>query len=277
MAGENPERKDPVLLYEKTGRVAQVTFNRPEARNALSPELLCRFADALLDFQADEAMRVLIITGAGAQAFCAGGDLGLTLPLLTGDRKPQTEWDHRLLDDPGVLAATTLRDFPLYKPVIAAVNGICVAAGAELLLATDIRVVSDEARFAWPEVQRGLIPFAGSLARLPRQLSHCQAMELLLTGSAIDAQKALQWGLVNYAVPGPEVLPLARKLAQGLAANAPVALAEIKKTAVQSAGLPLSEAFALEDASYHRVMATEDAREGPRAFIEKRSAVYKGR
>lgn len=265
------------LLYEKADQIAVITFNRPEARNALSPEMLCRLADALLDFQGDADMRALILTGSGTQAFCAGGDLALTLPLLTGDRKPETEWDHRLLDDPTVLSVSSLREFPLYKPVVAAVNGVCVAAGAELLLATDIRIASNEARFAWPEVQRGLIPFAGSLARLPAQLSHCQAMELLLTGRAIDAQKALQWGLVNDVVAPDEVLASARKIAEGLAANAPVALAEIKKTAIQAVGMPLPKAFALEDASYDRVMATEDAREGPRAFMEKRPAVYKGR
>lgn len=266
-----------VLLYEKAEHIAQITFNRPAARNALSPEVLCRFADALLDFQADNDMRVLIVTGAGTQAFCSGGDLGLTLPLLTGDRAPQTKWDHRLLKDPVVFSVTRMREFPLFKPVIAAINGTCVAAGAELLLATDVRIASSEARFAWPEVRRGLIPFAGSLARLPAQLSHCQAMELLLTGAAIDADKALRWGLVNYVVPPTDVLPAARKLAREIAANAPVAVAEIKKTAVQSVGLQLSEAFALEQASYDRVMATEDAKEGPRAFIERRPAVYKGK
>lgn len=265
------------LLYEKAGHIAVITFNRPEARNALSPEVLCRFADALLDFQADADMRALILTGSGTQAFCSGGDLGLTLPLLTGDRKPETEWDHRLLDDPTVFSVSSLRDFPLYKPVVAAVNGTCVAAGAELLLATDIRIASSQARFAWPEVQRGLIPFAGSLARLPAQLSHCQAMELMLTGAAIDAQKALQWGLVNYVVEPGEVMARARTIAEGLAANAPVAIAEIKKTAIQSIGLPLSEAFALENASYDRVMATEDAKEGPRAFMQRRPAIYKGK
>jgi len=265
------------LQYEKDQHVATITLNRPEARNALTPEMLCRLADALTDARDDASVRVIILTGAGDKAFCAGGDLGRTLPLLTGDRLPQDDWDERLLNDSQVLPVSSLCDTAMNKPIIAAVNGVCVAAGAELLLGTDIRVASHEARFAWPEVQRGLIPFAGSLARLPAQLSHCQAMELMLTGEAIDAQKALQLGLLNYVVHGPEVLPLAQRLARRIADNAPLAVAEIKRTAVDSVGLSLHEAFKLEKQAYRRVMATEDAREGPRAFMEKRAPVYRGR
>ncbi len=266
-----------VLKYEKQERIALITLNRPEARNALTPEMLCRLADALGDARRDDSVRVVILTGAGDRAFCAGGDLGSTLPLLTGERSPQDPWDERLLNDPDVIPVSSLCDGAMNKPVIAAVNGVCVAAGAELLLGTDIRVASHESRFAWPEVQRGLIPFAGSLARLPAQLSHCQAMELMLTGEAIDAQKALQLGLLNYVVHGPEVLPLARRLARRIADNAPLAVAAIKRTAVDSIGLPEQEAFKLEKQAYRKVMASEDAREGPRAFMEKRAPVYRGR
>lgn len=265
------------LRYEKKEHIATITLNRPEAHNALTPEMLCRFADALADIRNDDAIRVVILAGAGEKAFCAGGDLGKTLPLLTGDRQPQDEWDERLLNDPDVLPVSSLCDLNFHKPIVAAVKGICVAAGAELLLGTDIRVASQDARFAWPEVQRGLIPFAGSLARLPAQLSYPQAMELMLTGDMIDAQKALQLGLLNYVVPGPEVLPLAQKLAQRIAMNAPVAVSEIKKTAVESLGQTQKTAFALEKQSYRRVMSTEDAREGPRAFMERRAPVYRGK
>jgi len=265
------------LKYEKQEHIATITLNRPEARNALTPEMLCRLADALSDARLDEAVRVVILTGAGDKAFCAGGDLGSTLPLLTGDRLPQDDWDERLLNDPEVMPVSSLCDGAMKKPIIAAVNGVCVAAGAELLLGTDIRIASHESRFAWPEVQRGLIPFAGSLARLPAQLPYCQAMELMLTGEAIDAQKALQLGLVNYVVHGPEVLPLAERIARRIAGNAPLAAAEIKKTAVDSIGLSRQEAFKLEKQAYRRVMATEDAREGPRAFMEKRAPVYRGK
>ncbi|WP_397475322.1 enoyl-CoA hydratase/isomerase family protein [Pusillimonas sp.] len=265
------------LLYQKKEQIATITLNRPQAHNALTPEMLCRLADALLDARDDAAVRVIILTGAGDRAFCAGGDLGRTLPLLTGDRKPEDQWDERLLNDPDVMPVSSLCDPALQKPVVAAVNGICVAAGAELLLGTDIRVASSDARFAWPEVQRGLIPFAGSLARLPAQLPYCQAMELMLTGEMIDAQKALQLGLLNYVVHGPEVLAVAQRLARRIADNAPLAVAEIKKTATDSIGLPQHEAFKLEEQAYARVMETEDAREGPRAFMERRAPIYQGK
>ncbi|HUH87056.1 MAG TPA: enoyl-CoA hydratase-related protein [Pusillimonas sp.] len=265
-----------VLQYEKQEYIATITLNRPEARNALTPEMLCRLADALIDVRNDSSVRVVILAAAGDKAFCAGGDLAKTLPLLTGDRQPQDQWDERLLNDPQVIPVSSLCDLNLNKPVVAAVNGACVAAGAELLLGTDIRIASRESRFAWPEVQRGLIPFAGSLSRLPAQLPYCHAMELMLTGDAIDAQKALELGLINYVVHGPEVLPLAQRLAARIAQNAPLAVAEIKKAAVASMGLPQHEAFMLEKQAYQRVMATEDAREGPRAFMERRAPVYRG-
>jgi len=264
------------LLYQKNDHIAAITLNRPEAHNALTPKMLCLLADALIDARDDSSVRVIVLGGAGGRAFCAGGDLGRTLPLLTGDRSPEDTWDERLLTDPQVMQVSSLCDPDLHKPVVAAVTGICMAAGAELLLGTDIRVASSDARFAWPEVQRGLIPFAGSTVRLPTQLSYCQAMELMLTGETIDAEKALQLGLVNYVVHGPEVQEVANRIARRIAENAPLAVAEIKKTAQASQGLPQREAFALEKLAYRRVMATQDAREGPRAFMERRAPVYRG-
>jgi len=266
-----------VLKYEAEGGILTLTLNRPEAHNALNPELLCRLVDALRDFESDPSLRVAILTGAGERAFCAGGDLGATLPLLSGDRRPADEWDQRLLDDPAVRTIAPLREEPLAKPVIAAVNGLCMAAGAEILLGTDIRIAAGHATFAWLEVRRGLIPFAGSLVRLPRHIPYCRAMELLLTGEAIDAREAERLGLVNHVVPAGEVLALARKIAARIAANGPVAVREIRRAVMQSAGIPLEEGFRLEDDGYRAVMATEDAREGPRAFMEKRAPVYRGK
>ena len=150
------------LLYEKQEGIAYITLNRPEARNALSPELVCRLADAFVDYAADDSLRAAIVTGAGDKAFCAGGDLASMLPLLTGAREPKDEWDRRVLTEPVVMAASGLRDFDLFKPVIAAMNGFCLAAGAELLLGTDVRIAAEHATFGFPEAKRGLIPFAGS-------------------------------------------------------------------------------------------------------------------
>ena len=273
----NPATNPLPLVYEKQEHIAVITLNRPQALNALTPEMVCRMSDALLDAQADAAVRAIVLTSAGGRAFCAGGDLGTMIPLLSGDRQAQDDWDKRVLEDADVMPVSSLCDSRLRKPIIAAVTGVCVAAGAELLLGTDLRVVSEDARFAWPEVKRGLIPFAGSLSRLPRQIPHSQAMALLLTGDAIDAAQALRMGLVNEVVQSGQVLPRAMELARVIAANAPLAVAEIKHAAEASVGVSFEQALRIEKDSYRRIMATEDAREGPRAFMEKRAPRYQGR
>lgn len=259
------------------GAVLCITLHQPARRNALTPEMLCRLADAVAAFAADDALRVAVITGSGDQAFCAGGDLSRTLPLLTGDRPPEDDWDRRVLQEPQVMAASGLRDYPLHKPVVAAINGSCMAAGFELMLGTDVRIAAEHAVFGLPEVQRGLLPFAGSMARLPRQLPQALAMELLLTGEPIDAATALRAGLVNRVLPAAQVLPAAMALAGRIAANGPLAVQAVKRTVLAASGQPLPRAYALEDEARRQVLASEDAREGPRAFIEKRPPRYTGR
>jgi enoyl-CoA hydratase len=267
----------PHLLYEKKGHVAYLTLNRPERHNALTPELVCRLADAYQDFAADAQMRVAILTGAGDKAFCAGGDLATMLPLLSGNRLPADPWDQRVLDDPIVMAASSLRDYPLHKPVIAAINGLCLAGGAEMILGTDIRIAADHAVFGYPEAKRAVIPFAGAMVRLPRQIAYARAMELLLTGDTIDAHEAHRLGLVNHVLPAAEVLPKAEALARRIAENGPLAVQRIKETALRGSGLTLQEGYAVEDESRRVVLASEDAKEGPRAFVEKRAPRYVGR
>jgi enoyl-CoA hydratase len=268
---------DLPLLYAKDGAVATFTLNRPAARNALSPELVCRLADAVADFVNDPQLRVGILTGAGDKAFCSGGDLGTMLPLLTGDRAPADEWDRRVLHEPFVMAASGLRDYAIDKPMIAAINGACMAGGFEMMLGTDIRVAAEHALFALPEVKRAVVPFAGSMARLPRQIGWAHAMELLLTGDPIDAATAQRIGLVNHVVPAAEVLPRAMAIARKIAENGPLAVQRVKHTATAASGVPLADAFQLENETYRIVMASEDAREGPRAFMEKRPPRYTGR
>jgi enoyl-CoA hydratase len=239
--------------------------------------MACLLADALAEAAEDDAVRVVVLTGAGDRAFCSGGDLALTLPLMTGARAPQDEWDRRLLDDPGVISRSAMRDWAFDKPVISAVNGACLAGGMETMLATDLRIAAEHAVFGLPEVKRALIPFAGSLVRLPQQIAHCHAMEFLLVGDSIGAADAFRMGLVNQVLPAAQVLPRAMQLAAGIAANGPVAIREIKRTMRASIGVSQSEGFGLEDASKAVVMATEDAREGPLAFMEKRPARFVGR
>ena len=267
----------PHLLSDLQDGVLLLTLNRPAARNAISPELACRLADALLAAAADDAVRVVVLTGAGDRAFCSGGDLALTLPLMTGARAPADEWDHRLLTDPGIIDRSALRRFAFDKPVIAAINGACLAGGMETVLATDIRIAAPHASFGLPEVKRALIPFAGSLARLPRQVAHCHAMELLLLGDSVGAEEALRMGLINRVVPADEVLPTAMDFARRIAANGPAAIRAIKRIVRDGSGLPLGAGYDLEDAAKAVIMATEDAREGPLAFMQKRTPVYRGR
>ncbi|TFY97406.1 enoyl-CoA hydratase/isomerase family protein [Ramlibacter rhizophilus] len=265
------------LHYSKDGAIAQVVLDRPAARNALSPEMLCRLADAVVDFAADESLRVMVLTAAGEQAFCAGGDLARTIPLLSGERAPEDAWDERVLNDPVVMPASSLRDYPLHKPVIAAINGACFAAGFEIMLGTDIRIAAAHASFCLPEVKRAVIPFAGSMARLPRQVPYALAMELMLTGDPITAARAQSMGLVNEVLPGPEVLPRALDIARRIARNGPLAVQQLKRTVAECSGRPLEEAFRIEDETRRVVLASEDAREGPRAFMEKREPNYQGR
>ena len=266
----------PVLLRERRGAVLLITLNRPAARNAITPEMACRLADAFDEAEADAATRAVVLTGAGERAFCSGGDLGTMLPLLTGARAPKDQWDRRILRDPAVLSRSALREGRFDKPLIAAINGACLAGGMETMLATDIRIAAEHAVFGLPEVAHGLIPFAGAPTRLPRQVPYCLAMEILLTGAPVDALAALRMGLVNQVLPGPDVLARALAVADRIAANGPVAVQRLKQTVLRASGLPLADGFRLEDESRRAVLATADAREGPRAFMEKRLPRFTG-
>ncbi|MBW2498562.1 MAG: enoyl-CoA hydratase/isomerase family protein [Deltaproteobacteria bacterium] len=255
-----------------------VTFNRPERRNALSPETMVRLAEAWKDFRDDDEMRVAILTGAGDQAFCAGGDLQRLMPLFTGARAPDDEWDRRLMADVGEIMSTALlRPFELYKPIVAAVNGFALAGGSEILQSTDLRIASSSASFGLSEAKRGLVPGGGSMVRLPRQVPWCKAMEILLLGDRIPAEEAHRIGFVNEVVEPAALMPRALEIAERLAQNAPLALRAIKEAAIKTSGLPLEEAYAIEHRLSGAVMTSRDAREGPRAFMEKRAPVWEGR
>lgn len=265
------------LLYTKEGAIAKVVLNRPAARNALSPEMLCRLADAVVDFAGDDALRVMVLTAEGEQAFCAGGDLARAIPLISGERAPEDEWDRRVLNDPIVMPASSLRDYPLHKPVISAINGACFAAGFEIMLGTDIRIAAAHASFCLPEVKRAVVPFAGSMVRLPRQVPYALAMEMMLTGDPIPAQRALALGLINEVLPPAQVLPRAMQIAARIADNGPLAVQELKRCVIACSGLPLDEGYRIENETRRIVLGSEDAREGPRAFMEKRPPKYVGR
>ncbi len=267
----------PDLIYEKREGIAYLTLNRPEKRNALSPQMVVQLAEAWTDFRDDPEARVAILTGAGDQAFSAGADLALLIPLLSGARQPEDDWDKRVLSDRAMVGAALLRGFELYKPVIAAVNGFALAGGAEIVQATDIRLAVPEASLGLSEVKRGLIPFGGSLVRLARQIPWAKAMEILLTGEPVSAQEAQRIGLVNEIVSTGRLLTRAEEVARTIAENGPLAVQACKEAVIRTSGLPLEDAFRIENECGERVMASRDAVEGPRAFIEKRKPVFEGR
>lgn len=264
------------LIFDRHGPIAVITLNRPARHNALTPELICRLADAFDTFEADPALRVAILTGAGDRSFCVGGDLELTLPLLTGARAPQTKWDHRLVENREILFRSTFKGVQATKPVIAAVNGYCLAGGFEMMLSADIRIATDQAQFGLPEAQHALIPFAGALVRLPRQLPHAVAMEMLLTGDQMQVDRLYTLGLINRVVPSDQLMQTAMSVAERIAANGPIAIADIKRITFDAIGQTFNQGFALETEAMDRVMATQDAREGPQAFMERRKPEYAG-
>ena len=273
----NSNDKASHLLVEKCEGIAYVTMNRPEKRNAFSPEMMVRLCDAWDDLSEDNDIRVVLLTGAGDKAFSSGGDLGTLIPLMMRTREPQTEWEKRFSADRKQLGRGILRNTTFYKPIVAAINGHAHAGGAEFILSTDIRVMSETATIALTEVRRGLIPGGGSLARLTRQIPWAQAMELALTGEPITAQQALATGLVNRVVSPEEVLNTAESFAKNICLGAPIALMKSKEAMVRSSGLPLDEAFAIETQCTKDNAATDDAKEGPKAFMQKRRPVFKGR
>jgi len=236
-----------------------------------------RLARAWPELGADDRVRAVIVTGAGDKAFCVGADLGRLIPLLSGARAPEDEWDREIIERPEVIEQAMLKNIGFFKPVIAAVNGFCVAGGMELMLACDLRVAAADASFGLQEVKWGIAPLGGGVSRLPRQMPWCRAMEVLLTGNRFDAQEASRLGLINYVVPGEQLMAKAEELAAAIAENGPLAVRAIKGGALRCAGTTLEEAFAIELALRPIIENSEDAREGPRAFMEKRKPVFKGR
>lgn len=264
------------VSFEQRGAIALITFNRPEARNTLTPRAFVELADAWTEVRNNPAIRVAVLTGAGDTDFCCGGDLSLLIPLLSGARGPDGPLEERLMADPAIANTGLLRGEMLYKPLVAAVNGRALGGGCELLQATDVRIAASTAQFGLPEPKVGIVPGAGSMVRLARQLPYAHAMRLLLTGEPIDAPTALAWGLVSEVVAPAELQARALSLAQRIADNAPLAVQAIKRTVLDSHTEAWSDAFAREDRASTQVMTSRDAREGPRAFKEKRTPVFKG-
>ena len=264
---------EPLVLVDADDHILTVTLNRPEKRNATNAEVLCRLYDAWVRLDTDPELRVGILTGRGS-TFCAGMDLAEIGRLREG--VADNEWIVRLRDEPQVILGAWLKTFRPKKPIILAAEGYARAGGTEILQGTDIRVAGEGAVFGVTEVQRGLFPMAGSAVRLRRQISYAVAAEMLLTGEDITAPRAHELGLINHVVPDGQALAKAREIAARIAANGPLAVAAILATLRETEAMPEADAFAIEGKLGLEVMKSNDAAEGPRAFLEKRPPTFTG-
>jgi enoyl-CoA hydratase len=259
------------LDVELDGHVLTLTMNRPEAKNAFSPEMLVGLADAWDEIDNNPQISVAILTGAGG-TFCAGADLK-----AMNDSQNQSEQAQRFREDSGLAWKALLRQHQLTKPLIAAVEGHAVAGGTEILQATDIRVAGESASFGVVEVTRGLFPLGGSTVRLRRQIPYTKAAELLLTGGTVSATEAEKIGLIGHVVPDGQALTKAREIAAKIAKNGPLAVQAVKRSLNATEGLPEAEALKIELEIGLPIFGTADAKEGTLAFKEKREPNYQGK
>jgi len=259
------------IIYEVKNQIAWLTFNRPESMNAINRQMARDIIEACRQTEEDNNIRIAIFTGAGERAFSAGMDLkeraetGFS-PIERRNQK-LTQTIHT---QSRAIAAMT-------KPTIAAIRGYCVGGGLEMALACDLRVAAQDAKLGLTEVLRGLIPGAGGTQRLPRAIGVTKALELCLTGDTVSGSEAQKLGLVNTAVPGNELLQAAENLANRILKGAPMSVAFIKEAIKKGIELPLEEGLRLEADLSALVGITEDSKEGPRAFAEKRAPVWKGK
>jgi len=260
------------LLVEKTGHTLVLTFNRPEAKNAFTPNMLARMAEAWVRADSDDDIRVVILTGS-KEVFCAGADL----KAMMSPPDAEDEYAKRFTEDAEMAWKALLRHHRLTKPLIAAVEGPAIAGGTEILQATDIRVAGESATFGVAEVRRGLFPLGGSTVRLRRQIPYTLAAEMLLTGRTISAQEALSYGLIGQVVPDGSALDKAHEIADLICRNGPFAVRSVLRSLRETEGLPEDEALKIELEIGMHVFVTEDAKEGPRAFAEKRTPHFTGR
>ena len=249
--------------YEKEGRIAIMTINRPEALNALNADVQRELHEAMVDFRDDAELWVAILTGAGDRAFSAGADIKGFRP-GTGE-VPQRGAEPRLRAD------------TIWKPFIAAIHGYCLGGGLELAMTCDIRIAADDAQMGQPEINIGFMPGGGGTQRLPRFVSRAVAAEILLTGNRIDAQEALRIGLVSRVVPRDQLMPTAMEIANTICSRGPLGVRASKEAMIRGYSMPLEDGLRLETEKIAYIRATEDFMEGARAFVEKRPPNYKAK
>ena len=259
---------------ERDGAVMVLTLNRPQRKNAMTLTMFALLADAWAELSADDDLRCAILTGAEGN-FSSGMDLRA----MAGDVDPDGAIDEqaRLRDDPGFIYRGLLKTYRPTKPVIAAVEGVAIAGGTEILQGTDIRVAGESARFGVSEARWSLYPMGGSAVRLQRQIPYTVAADILLTGKHLLAPEAKEVGLIGHVVPDGQALARAMEIAETVAANGPLAVRAMLQTIRDTEGMPEDDAFKLEAKLGAAVFQSEDAKEGPRAFKEKRKPNFKGR
>ena len=251
------------ITYEVSDGIALVRFDRPEKLNALTLAMYRELGDAFIAARDDRRVRVVVLTGEGERAFCVGADLTESIPALAEGRFDISEWDD-----------AHLKHLRLYKPVLCAVNGLCMGGGFEIMLGTDIRLAAEQAVFALPEASLGIVPAGGTLVRLARQIPYAQAMEIMLGAGRFGAAELLRMGLLNHVVPAAELMPRTFALAERIKALSPTALAVIKESVQRLYDLPLAEAFAEEAVLGQRAFTSADARRGLEAFAQRRTPIF---
>ena len=261
----------PSVLYEQKDKIVTITINRPEAMNSIDPETHQALIDAWTRFRDDGSAWVAILTGAGDKAFSAGADLKKLIPAVFG--KGSGPGRHH--NDMGLAGIT--RGLEIWKPMIAAINGHCLAGGLEQALACDLRIASPNATFGLTEVRWAIMPGAGGTQRLPRTVPLAKAMEMILMAQPITADEAYRIGLVNKVVPLPELMPTAIGWAETLCERGPLAVRAAKEAVIRGLSLPLPDGLRLEAFLSNTLRGTEDAVEGPKAFAEKRKPNFKAR
>jgi enoyl-CoA hydratase/carnithine racemase len=260
-------------MYEKKDHLAMLTMNRPETMNAMNATMRQEMGEALQDFKDDNDSWVLIITGAGDKAFSAGVDLKEMADRLAGGPPPAggESPPQRTPPLPNLLSANT----DIWKPIIAAINGVAIGGGLELALTCDVRIVAEGARLGLMEPKRGITPGGKGTVRLPLLVPMGIALEMLLSGDLVTAEEAYRVGLANQIVPVTDLMTAAKTMAQRFMDCAPLALQSIKETVYRTSGMPLDEALKARFGT--NVNDTEDAREGTAAFVQKRKPVWKGK
>ncbi len=246
------------ISYEVQGGIAVIKINRPEKLNTLTLQMYEDLGAAFQMAQSDPEVAVCILTGEGEKSFCVGADLVESIPYLNQGHYID-EWD-----------AAHLKHIKMNKPIISAINGMCMGGGFEIMLGTDIRVASSTSIFALPEVSLGIVPAGGTLARLARQIPYVKAMELILTGDKIDAQKALEYGVLNYVVEPSQVMCKAMEIAEKFLSLSTTAVQIAKESAIKLREMPLEQAFETEAMLGYKAFTSEDAKEGLDAFYNKR-------